>query len=188
MADLETQLTGRVKTFLHRTGLSQRQLSKLIGCDPGNFNAFLGGFKTLSNEKLSKLLQVLNANRKDLEMKLSRPATAQVTHLQIDGLNVRLDNGGWIAKEGDSAADPNNQGGDITNTWKANGAPSDDDLIDTLRAVDNFHKQAREAIAQWFANYQKAKPNSGPTEGPRRINDNAVSRTPGPRGDRFSRR
>jgi hypothetical protein len=55
-----------------------------------------------------------------------------------------------------------------------------------LRQVDSVYKEAREAIANWFSNYQKAKPNAkGVIEGSRKISDNTTSKTPGPKGDLF---
>jgi len=71
---------------------------------------------------------------------------------------MRFDAGGsWIPIEGGSG-DPNNTTG-IDKTWRANGAPSGDDITDTLREVDDYHRQAREAIAGWFANARKASVN-----------------------------
>jgi hypothetical protein len=65
---------------------------------------------------------------------------------------------------------------------KSGGEPSDDLIVDRLRQVDNFHREAREAIANWFSNYREAKPNaSGSTESSRRVSDNTAARTPGPR-------
>jgi hypothetical protein len=57
-----------------------------------------------------------------------------------------------------------------------------------LREIDNIHKQAREATANWFVNNQKAKVNTGPTEGPRKVSSNDRSRSPGPKPDEYSRR
>ena len=95
-----------------------------------------------------------------------------------------FDGSGWVA--GQSGSDPSNSTG-IDNTWKQGGDPSDDDLIDTLRQVDNFHKQAREAIAAYLTNIMKAKVNkTGSTEPARRTSDNADSSKPGTRGDKFT--
>jgi hypothetical protein len=82
-----------------------------------------------------------------------------------------------------NGSDPNSTGG-ITSTPKANGDPSGDDLMGVLRQVDNFYRQAREAIAGYLATAQKAKPNpNASNSSPKRISD---SRKPGPSGDLLS--
>jgi plasmid maintenance system antidote protein VapI len=181
------QLSNRVQAFIAATGISQRKLAKLIKTDETHLSAFLAGKSGLSAEKSLRLMQILNSSRSQLEMKLGRSTTAaQIAHFQQEGQMMRLDsNGGWVAREGGNG-DPNGTT-DITNTWKSGGAPSDDPIIDVLRQVDNYHRQAREAIAAWFATAAQAKVNkAGSTEPARRISDNDKSSHPGSRGDAFS--
>jgi transcriptional regulator with XRE-family HTH domain len=102
---IETQLTNRVRSFLQATGISQRQLSKMLKIDPGNFNDFLSGAKTLSAEKTIKLLQLISLNKMQLEAKF-KPAAVQLEHYQQGGQLMRLSNDGWLPKEGGSG-DPN---------------------------------------------------------------------------------
>jgi hypothetical protein len=97
---------------------------------------------------------------------------------------MRLSNNRWVAQEGGD--DDPNDSTDILVCGKLAARLLMKALADVLRQVDNYHKQAREAIANWFANAGKAKVNkTGSTEPARRINDNTVSRTPGPHPDRF---
>ena len=135
---------------------------------------------------MAKLLAILNMDRFQLEAKFSRAAlSSHILELQESGEKMQLSNDGWVAREG-SDNDPNNSTG-IDNTWKVNGEPSGDDLIDCLRQIDSYHKQAREAIADYLNKAQKAKVNrAGSTEPARRTSDNADSCRPGPRSDKFT--
>jgi hypothetical protein len=156
-------------------------LSKILGVDAGNFNAFLSGCKTLSQERTTKLLQILNLNRMQLEAKF-KPVAVQLGHFQQNGELVRLSNGGWVAIEG--AGDDPNDTSDITGTWTANGKPSGDDVIDCLRQVQDLHRSAIAAIDDYLSKTQKGKVNrDGPTEGVRQVADN---RRAGSRGDLLS--
>lgn len=131
---VEAQLRNRVRDFLQATQISQRQLCRLIGTDPGNFNAYLAGCKSLSREKMAKLLQVISLNRLQLEAKLGKATTAQIAHFQQNGTPMRLSYSGSVARTG---PDPND--GDIFR--KARSAR-------LLQRWDECHKRAwRDFIA-----------------------------------------
>lgn len=175
---LLSDLSHRVESFLAATGISQRKLARLIKTDESHLSSFLAGRSGLSAEKSLKLLQILNCSRQQLERKFGRAEkSARIAHFQQQGQPMQLDSGGsWVP--GQSGEDPVGSG-DIT-TPKLGGDPSGDALIDVLRQVDNYHAQAREAIAGFIAVAQKAKVNDGPTSPPKRITD---LRKAGPRGD-----
>jgi transcriptional regulator with XRE-family HTH domain len=182
---LDGQLINRVRQFLQCSGVSQRALAGEVGSDPGNFSAFLSGVKSLSVTKISKLLSILNMDRLQLERKFSsRQLSSQILELQEGGEPMRLDGSGWVPGSVNGDSDPNDST-DISNTWKEGGEPSGDDLIDTLRQIDDYHRQARVAIADYIAQAGKAHPNAGSTEPPRKVTDNASSSKPGSRGDLF---
>jgi hypothetical protein len=173
---LLSQLADRVRSFSAGTGISLNRIAKLIGTDPSNFSAFCNGRAGLSAASVCRLMELLNSSKRQIEMKLNAKPI-QIRHLQQDGEPMRFDVGGsWIPIEGGSG-DPN----DTT-------APSGDDIADTLRQVDDYHRQAREAIAAWFATQKATVNRSGVTEGPRRFDDNTASRTAGSRKDRFSQK
>jgi transcriptional regulator with XRE-family HTH domain len=171
---IDAQLINRVRQFLQTSGVSQRALCRELGADPGNFNAYLTGVKSLSVRKMYKLLQILNLNKIQLEAKFSKPLlSSQILALQESGRPMTLDsNGGWVPAAVDGGSDPNNSDDD------------EDDITETLRQVDDFHRQAREAIAGYIASVQKAKVNkTGQTEPPRRVVD---PRTAGVQSDSFT--
>lgn len=184
------EIAQRTRTFSGATGVSLAKIAKLIGVEPSNFNAFIHGRIGLSAKPTTKLLQLLNLTKRQVEEKLAiKPVT--IAHFQEGGKQlsetVRFSapppNAGWVAREGETD-DPNSAGGDISTVrsiGSEGGDSSGDDLIDVLRQVDLFHKQAREAIAAWFANNAKATVNQDGSTGPAR----QISRpkTPGPRGD-----
>ena len=182
------QLAERCRKFSAGTGISLNRMAKLIGTEPTNFSAFINGRVGLSAKSTIKLMQLLNASKAQLEAKLSAKEI-HLEHYQEEGrlMTLSSDGSGWVAREGDSAADPNNRGGDITTVSSINGAPSDDELTDVLRQVNNLHKQALDILNAYTSKIQKARPDpAGVTSGPRKIADNTTSRTPGPRGDLLS--
>lgn len=102
---------------------SLNQIAKLIGVDSSNFSAFVNQRAGLSATLVCRLIELLGASKRQLELKLNAKPI-QIRHFQSDGEPMRLDVGGaWVAVEG-SSDDPNNTTG-IDNTWGANGAPSD---------------------------------------------------------------
>jgi hypothetical protein len=102
---LDAQLIARVRQFLQSTNISQRDLSRVIGADPGNFNAFLSGVKSLSVTKMSKLLAILNMDRFQLAAKFSHKAlSSTILELQESGESMRFDGSGWVAQEGGDAS------------------------------------------------------------------------------------
>jgi hypothetical protein len=183
---LLNQLADRVRSFSAGTGISLNRIAKLIETDSSNFSAFINGRSGLSATSVCRLLELLSSSKRQLEARLTAKPI-QIRHFQSEGEPMRLDAGGsWVPTEGGSG-DPDDTTS-IANTWKANNEPSGDDIIDTLRQIDDLHQQAREAIAGYIANAQRATVNrTGSTEPPRRINDNTASRTAGPRQSRFSR-
>jgi transcriptional regulator with XRE-family HTH domain len=160
-------LARRVRDFLRATEISQRTLAQLIGSSEPNFSSFLAGKSSLSAAKSLKLMQVLGSSKAQLESKLGdKMLNGRILALQEKGKPMRFDGGGWTPREGDSGADPNSWGDD-----------------------NNLHRQAIQIINDYASKTAKARPNpNGSTEPARHIDDNAKSRTPGPRGDRFSRR
>lgn len=190
---LLTQLSRHVQAFVQATGISQRKLAKLIKTDQSHLSSFLAGRTGLSAEKSLKLMQILNASRQQLEMKLGRSTTAQIEHFQANGEAMRLDNGGghWVAGDPGAGTDPNNST-DITNTITARNGDNADDYqaatIAFLRDQQNIHRSAIAEIQKYLNQIPKARPNpNGPTEPARKIDDNTASRTPGPRPDRFAK-
>jgi transcriptional regulator with XRE-family HTH domain len=118
-------------------------------------------------------------DRKHLDQKLGKRPESHFQHFYS---GFQGEGGYWVAKEGGSD-DPNDTTG-IDNTPKMNGDPCGDDFLDTLRQVDNFHRLAREAIADYISQAQKAKVNkTGSTEGNRTVDSKSTK--PGPRGDAF---
>lgn len=190
---LLNQLSRKVQAFIDATGLTHKRLARMIGCERSQLTSFLSTGKGLSAERSLRLMQILNSSRAQLEAKFgAKRVSSRILELQESGRQLRFDGSGWVAKEGNGGADPNNSGGDIT-TVRSNGAAggdsSGDTITDILREVDLLHKQAREAIAQWFANNDRAKPNAqGSTKPPQTANTNERSRSPGPKPDQFSRR
>ena len=83
----------------------------------------MAGRTGFSAEKSLRLVQILNASRASIEKRLAKPATVQILNRQEKGQRMTLasDGSGWVSREGDSAADPNNRGDDITDTWKVGG-------------------------------------------------------------------
>jgi plasmid maintenance system antidote protein VapI len=149
---LLNQLADRVRSFSAGTGVSLNRIAKLIETDTSNFSAFVNGRAGLSATSVCRLLELLNFSKRQLEIKLNAKPI-QIRHAQKEGAPMRFDAGWWIPAE-DSTDDPVNSTS-IDNTV----APSGDDITDTLRQVDDYHRQAREAIAAWFANAQKGTVN-----------------------------
>lgn len=136
-------------------------------------------------------MALMNLSPRSLQLKFGQPeqTRARLLHLQESGTALRLSNdgSGWVSKEGDSAADPNNRGDDITDVSSVKGDPSDDELNDVLRQVGNLHRQAIGILSDYASKIQKAKPNpNGTSEPGRKINSNADSSKPGPRASLLS--
>src|SRR5260370_764786 len=101
--DLLAQLVKRTLTFKERTGLTSRQIGTLVGITEQHVCDLLAGRKGLSVQSTMRLLQVMNANRKEIEMKLGKPQlTSQIIGLQEGGEKMQLDSGSWTPKEGGS--------------------------------------------------------------------------------------
>ena len=172
---LDAQVVARVRQFLQSTNISQRWLAREIGSDPGNFSAFLSGAKSLSVNKMAKLLEILALDRIQLQAKVSGPVvTSRMENCQSFGKLMKLDGTGWVAKEAENN-DPNNSGSII-----------DDDDLDTedfLNKQISIHRAAIAAISDYLV---KSKVNkTGSTEPVRTTTD---SQKAGPRGDWLSRR
>jgi transcriptional regulator with XRE-family HTH domain len=177
------QLSRRVANFVSATGLTHKELARVIGCSRSALTEFLSTGRGLSAERSLRLMQVLSASKQELVAKFGRPAAAQIVHFQSEGKPMKLSYGGSVAGVG-----PDLNDGDITTVSSVNGDPSDDELTDVLRQVGNLHRQALDILSGYASKMQKPKPNpNGTTEPARRIDDNTASRTPGPRPDRFSR-
>jgi hypothetical protein len=94
---LDGQVVARVRQFLQSTNISQRWLARQIGSDPGNFSAFLSGAKSLSVNKMAKLLEILGLDRTQLQAKFSPSVTARIEHFQsLDGKPMKLNDSGWV--------------------------------------------------------------------------------------------
>jgi transcriptional regulator with XRE-family HTH domain len=160
---LNDQLAHRVKTFCAKMGLNQRKLCKLLRIDEAQFSRWLSGQCKFSAETTLRILQLISLTPRDLELKFGKPGktTAKIMNLQESGRPMRLD-----------TDDP------------AGVGPSDPE--DTLREIDDYHRQAREAIAGYISQVQKATVNkTGATDSPRFSPDNASSRKAGPRSDAY---
>jgi len=95
-------------------------MAKAVGMEPSNYNAFLQGRKGLGAEATCLLLKFTAMTKGQAITAFSKPVLAgQILQLQERGKALTLDNSGWIAQEGNAAADPNNSGSDITSTPKA---------------------------------------------------------------------
>jgi len=73
------QLAERCRKFSAGTGISLNRMAKLIGTEPTNFSAFINGRVGLSAKSTIKLMQLLNASKAQLEVKLS----AKEIHLGV---------------------------------------------------------------------------------------------------------
>ena len=180
--NLLAQLSRRVQCFLSATGISQRKLAKLIKTDETHLANFLAGRSGLSAEKSLRLMQILNASRSQLEAKLVKAATMQITHFQERGKPMRFSNDGWVAGVG---PDPND--GDITAIKTARDLDNPDDyqgrIVAFLKDQQSIYRQAIVHIDNYLAGI-KAKPNPSGITGPARsVPSNTTSRTPGSRGD-----
>jgi transcriptional regulator with XRE-family HTH domain len=174
--NLSNQLAARVKRYCHDHNISQRKLAKIIGVDEGQFSAFLSGTVNMSAERTLKLLQLMNKVAKPLK-------EISIVHFQSSGKPMTMDDSGgsWVPGDDDDDVDDDDPAGD---------GPSDDDILGTLQQVDEFHKQAREAIADYIAQVgqaqiPKARINQGPTEGARRVKTNVTSQASGPHSDEY---
>jgi hypothetical protein len=142
---------------------------------PRTLISYLSTGKGLSAERALKLLNVLNCSRSQLEAKFGRKAvSSRIVSLQEKGRELggelRFDGSSWVAREGDSAADPNNRGDTITDVSSVNGEPSDDEVNDVLRQVNNLHRKAIDILNDYAGKIQKARPNkSGNTESPKML-------------------
>jgi hypothetical protein len=193
--NLDEQVIARARQFLQSTEFSQRSLARAIGADPGNFSAFLAGAKSLSVNKMSKLVSVLSMNRLELEQKFAQPRlTSHILELQEGGEKVQVTGNEVLRFAGTvpSAWTPGLSGSDPdgstditgTNANPARACPPEDDLPEFLAGLAAIHQSAIDAIN---ARVAKAKVQQGPSEGPRHIDDNSASQKAGPRPARFSR-
>ena len=179
--NLLAQLSRRVQSFLSATGISQRRLAKLIKTDETHLANFLAGRTGLSAEKSLRLMQILNASRSELEAKLGKAATMQITHFQEKGKPMRLTNDGWVS--GESGQDPNGTD-DVNRRQTARDLDNADCLEQTiamLRDQQQILRQADAHIEAYITNAQKAHPNATGNTGPSK----QISRpkTAGPRRD-----
>jgi transcriptional regulator with XRE-family HTH domain len=174
--NLLSQLSRRVESFLTATGISQRRLAKLIKTDETHLANFLAGRTGLSAEKSLKLMQILNASRSQLEAKLGKAATMQITHFQEKGKPMRLSNDGWVAGTGPDQNDGNIP--DVNNN-PARSVPDAAEL-EFLAELGGLHQKIIDRIDNWQAQ-QKARPNPNGSTGPGR--EISRPKTPGPRGD-----
>jgi predicted XRE-type DNA-binding protein len=188
---LLNQLAARVKTFLSQNNLSQKEVCRLLHLDRGNFSKFIRGEVGLGAESTLALVRLMNLSKRDLELKFSAPekTRAAIVSLQECGRKIQLasDGGSWVPGLVDGGPDPNDSTAITgTNANPARTAPDDDDW-EFLAGLAGLHQEIIDRINARQA--QKARPNpNGSTEPTRHIDDNTKSRTPGPRGDRFSRR
>jgi plasmid maintenance system antidote protein VapI len=81
-SDLLAQLAKRTINFKERTGLTSRQLSKLAEISEQSMCDFLANRKGLGAESLMRLMQVMSSNRKELNTRLGKSTTSQITHFQ----------------------------------------------------------------------------------------------------------
>jgi transcriptional regulator with XRE-family HTH domain len=111
---LSAQLSRRVAAFLTATGLTHKQLSRMIGCDRSQLTSYLSTGTGISAERALKLVQVLGSSRSQLEAKFGRKAvSSRIMELQESGKKLEFSYGGSVAGTG---PDPND--GDITSVNK----------------------------------------------------------------------
>jgi transcriptional regulator with XRE-family HTH domain len=187
---LSAQLSRKVAAFLTATGLTHKQLARLIGCDRSQLTSYLSTGTGISAERALKLVQVLGASRSQLEAKFGRTAvSSQIVSLQERGKVMKLDSSGaWVS--GQSGQDPNGTD-DITGVKTARDLDNSDDyqarITAFLKDQQAIYRQAIAHIDNYLTNVQKAKVNrAGNTEPARTVNTNDKSSHPGSRGDLFS--
>jgi hypothetical protein len=181
---LSAHLSRRVAAFLSATGLTHKQLSRMIGCDRSQLTSYLSTGTGISAERALKLVQVLGSSRSELEIKFGRKAvSSQIVSLQERGKVMKLDSSGsWVS--GQSGQDPNGSD-DITGVTTARDLNNADDYlaqtIAMLRDQQQILRQADAHIEAYIANAQKAHPNPNGSTGPAR--EISRPKTAGPRGD-----
>jgi transcriptional regulator with XRE-family HTH domain len=184
-------LSRRVASFIEATGITHKQLARLVGCDRSQLTSYLSTGKGLSAERALRLMSVLNSSRSQLEGKFGGKAvSSRIMNLQERGRPMKLDSSGsWVP--GLSGQDPNGSD-DVTGVRTARDLPNSTDYqqetIDFLRDQQNIHRSAIAEIQKYLDNVTKSMVNQGSTEAPRRIDDNERSRTAGPKPPQFSRR
>ena len=121
--------------IMHRKGISQNGLARMLGLTPAAINKWVRGLSTPRNEKIDKLCQVLNVQRSDLLtdkstiLNLSIPAARAVPMLGLvsagKGIDAEENFDGYffvdnsiradycLRVEGDSMKDANIHHGDI---------------------------------------------------------------------------
>jgi hypothetical protein len=83
-----------------------------------------------------RLLKFTAMSRDQAIATFSKPVlSSQILKLQEKGEAMQFDNSGWVAQEGNSAADPVNSGGDITNVPKA-ATQQVADLVAVFKQLD----------------------------------------------------
>jgi plasmid maintenance system antidote protein VapI len=192
MSDLSLtqQLAERTKTFIARSGLTQKELAKLLKVDKGNFSKFLSGQVGLNSDTTLQLVRLMNLSPRSLQLKFGQPeqTRARLLHLQENGKQMRLSNDGWVS--GQSGTDPNDTTGiDATPSARDTDGSSDylDKIIPFLKQQQEIYREAIGHIDDYLANVQRVKINrQGPSEAPRRISDSDASSHPGSRGDLLS--
>jgi transcriptional regulator with XRE-family HTH domain len=184
---LLAQLSHKVSAFLSATGLTHKQLARMIGCERSQLTSYLSTGTGISAERALRLMTVLNSSRAQLERKFGRKAiSSQMVSLQERGKPMKLDSSAsWVP--GQSGVDPSGSG-DVTGVKTARDLPNADDYqqetIDFLKGQQNIYRSAIAEIDKYLAGIQRAKVNVTTSE-PRTVPSNTTSKTPGPRGDLF---
>ena len=160
---LLNQLASRCRKFHEATGIPQTAVAKALGMQSGNYNAFIQGNRGISAEATCLLLKFTSMTKQQAIAEFSVPVpTCQITNFQSLGQSMELANDGWVSREGATADDPNNAGGDITTTPDAD-THYDQATADLLRQVRGLHRSAIKAINAYL---NKARPNPNGTTDP----------------------
>jgi hypothetical protein len=119
-SSLQTQLLARVKTFQDNfPSITQADIARHCGIGEANFSAAIAGRRGLSANSVLQLHRLLSLPKNEVIAKFSTPVrSSKIVGFQSLGRPMRLDNSGWVAREG-GTDDPVNSGSDITSTPRA---------------------------------------------------------------------
>jgi hypothetical protein len=138
---LLVQLAHRAQRFHESTGISQSMMAAAVKMTEPNYSSFLKGSRGLSAESTCLLLKFVNLPKQQAIATFTKPVlSSHILELQERGKAMTFDNSGWVAAEGNDAADPANTG-DITNCPKAI-TETVANLVDVFSQLDYVTRKA----------------------------------------------